>query len=75
MGKEGGVSYITTPGGVVLQEVVLSGIVDDGCHDVVTLEGELTGMEEGNGNCGIGGQYLIIPPHGGAIVAAIAGSA
>ena len=73
MGKDGGVSQAPTPGGIVSHEVALDRMVDYGFHDLVALEVEHEGVEEGTGNNITGGRYIISPPRGDSIVAEVLG--
>ena len=73
-GKEGGVSKATTPRGTVIQEVALTGMVDDVYCDMVELEGEYICVAEGTSNYITGGRYMISPTRGGGIVAVVLGS-
>ena len=48
-------------------------MVDYGFHDLVALEVEHEGVEEGTGNNITGGRYIISPPRGDSIVAEVLG--
>ena len=69
--------FIKTPtiGRIICQEIALTQFIHDGNRDLVALQGESAGAEEGAGHFISGDTLLVSPPHVCGAVADFSGGA